>query len=181
MLTITKTKTKMINTKRMYIVNHLLAILPNSGCQKVKASLLRWAGVKVGRDVEIFQGVKIQGVGEVEIGDRAFLGHEALLMVNEGSKIVIGKEAIVGSRSVLLTGFHDITPNGDRILSRTGTTSTIIIGRGCSVSTGVMVLPGVKVGEMSIVAAGSVVTKDVAPYTMVAGVPAVFKKKLKND
>lgn len=181
MSTITKTKAKMINTKRMYIVNHMLAILPNSGCQKVKASLLRWAGVKVGRDVEIFQGVKIQGVGEVEIGDRAFLGHEALLMVNEGSKIVIGKEAIVGSRSVLLTGFHDITPNGDRILSRTGTTSTIIIGRGCSVSTGVMVLPGVKVGEMSIVAAGSVVTKDVAPYTMVAGVPAVFKKKLKND
>ena len=171
----------MIKSKRMFIVNHLLAILPNSGCQKVKASLLRWAGVNVGREVEIFQGVKIQGVGEVEIGDRAFLGHEALLMINEGSKIEIGKESIVGSRSILLTGFHDITPNGDRILSRKGTTSTITIGKGCSVSTGVMVLPGVTVGEMSIVAAGSVVTKDVAPYTMVAGVPAVFKKNLKND
>lgn len=165
----------------MFFVNELLAILPNSGCQRFKSNLLRWAGVKVGRNVEIFQGVKIQGVGEVEIGDGAFLGHEALLMVNEGSKIEIGKESIVGSRSILVTGFHDITPNGDRILSRTGTTSTITIGRGCSVSTGVMVLPGVIVGEMSIVAAGSVVTKDVEPYTMVAGVPAVFKKRLKND
>lgn len=171
----------MINTKRMYFVNILMEILPNAGLQKIKAKLFRWAGVKVGNNVEFFQGVKIQGVGEVEIGDGAFIGHEALLMVNEGSKIIIGKESIVGSRSILVTGFHDITPNGDRILSRAGTTSTIIIGRGCSVSTGVMVLPGVTVGEMSIVAAGSVVIKNVEPYTMVAGSPAVFKKKLKND
>ena len=171
----------MIKSKRMFVVNHLLAILPNSGCQWLKASLCRWSGIKVGKNVEIFQGVKIQGVGEVEIGDRAFIGHEALLMVNEGSKIVIEKEAIVGSRTILLTGFHDITPKGERILSRSGTMSTIIIGRGCSVSTAAMVLPDVTVGEMSIVAAGSVVTKDVEPYTMVAGVPAVLKKRLKND
>ena len=183
MLTITKTKAKakMINTKRMYIVNHLLVILPNSGCQKVKASLLRWAGVKVGRDVEIFQGVKIQGVGEMEIENKAFIGHEALLMVNEGSKIRIEEEAIVSSRTTIITGFHKITPTGKRILSREGTTSTIDICRGCCVLAGAIILPGVTIGEMSIVAAGSVVTKDVAPYTMVAGVPAVFKKKLKND
>ena len=171
----------MIHSKRIYFVNLLLAVLPNSSCQPLKAKLLRWAGVKVGRNVEIFQGVKIQGVGKIEIEDGAFLGHEALLMVNEGSRILIEENAIVGTRSILLTGFHDITPYERRILSRTGTCSSVIIGRGCSVSTGVMVLPGVTVGEMSIVAAGSVVTKDVEPYTMVAGVPAVFKKKLIND
>lgn len=177
----TITKTIMIKSKRMFIVNHLLAILPNSGCQSLKAGLLRWGGVKIGRNVEIFQGVKMQGVGEVEIGDRAFIGHEALLMVNEGSKIIIEKEAIVGSRTILLTGFHDITPKGERILSRSGTTSVVTIGEGSSVSTAAKVLPGVTVGEMSIVAAGAVVTKDVEPYTMVAGVPAVLKKRLKND
>ena len=80
-----------------------------------------------------------------------------------------------------MTGFHDITPKGERILSRSGTTSIITIGKGCSVSTAAKVLPGVTVGEMSIVAAGAVVTKDVEPYTMVAGVPAVLKKRLKND
>ena len=171
----------MIKSKRMYFVNLLLAVLPNSGCQRLKSSLLRWAGVKVGRNVEIFQGVKIQGVGEVEIGDGAFLGHEALLMVNEGSKILIHENAIVGSRSTIITGFHEITPDENRILSRSGTSSTILIGKGCSVSTGVMILPDVTVGDMSIVAAGSVVTRDVAPFTMVAGTPAVFKKRLKND
>ena len=171
----------MINSKRMYIVNHLLAILPNSGFQGFKAELLRWAGGKVGKKVEIFQGVKIQGVGDVEIGDRAFIGHEVLLMVNEGSKIIIEQNSIVSSRATVITGFHKITPNEERILSRTGTTSTIIIGRGCCVLAKSVILPGVNIGEMSIVAAGSVVTHDVEPYTMVAGVPAVFKKRLKND
>lgn len=171
----------MIHSKRIYFVNLLLAVLPNSSCQPLKVKLLRWAGVKVGKDVEVFQGVNIQGVGDIEIGDGAFIGHEALLMVNEGSVIEIEENAIVSSRVIVSAGFHDITPYEQRILSRTGTNSTITIGRGCSVLAGSIVLPDVHVGEMSIVAAGSVVTKDVAPFTMVAGVPAVFKKNLKND
>ena len=162
-------------------MNLLLAILPNSGCQRMKASLLRWAGVKVGDGVRVFQGAKIQGVGEVELCDRAFIGHEALLMVNEGGKIVLKPKAGVSSRVIIMTGYHHITPDGEGILSKEGTTSIVTIGYGCSVSAGSIILPGVTVGEMSIVAAGSVVTKDVEPYTMVAGVPAVFKKKLKND
>ena len=67
----------MIHSKRIYFVNLLLAVLPNSSCQSLKAKLLRWAGVKVGKDVEVFQGVNIQGVGDIEIGDGTFIGHEA--------------------------------------------------------------------------------------------------------
>lgn len=171
----------MIKSKRMYFVNLLLAVLPNSGCQRMKTSLLRWAGVKVGDGVRIFQGAKIQGVGEVEFCDRAFIGHEALLMVNEGGKIVLKPKAGVSSRVIIMTGYHHITPDGERILSKEGTTSTVTIGYGSSVSAGSIILPGVTVGEMSIVAAGAVVTKDVEPYALVAGVPAVFKKRLKND
>ena len=171
----------MIKSKRIYIVNLLLSVLPNSGCQKFKTQMLRWAGVKVGQNVELFQGAKIPGVGEIEIGDGAFIGHEVLLMVNEGSKIIIEPNSIVSTRTTVITGFHEITPYETRILSRTGTTSTINIKRGCCVLAKSVVLPGVAIGEMSIVAAGSVVTKDVEPYTMVAGVPAVFKKRLRND
>ena len=43
----------------------------------------------------------------------------------------------------------------------------------------VSVMPGVTIGEGAIVASGAVVTKDVAPYTLVAGVPAKFIKKLR--
>ena len=169
----------MRNSKRIYIVNLLMEILPNSGFQNMKAFLFRWAGVKVGKDVEIFQGVKVQGAGELEWGNRVFVGHEALFMLNEGSKIIVEDEAIIGSRTIIATGFHPITPTGTRILSREGTTSRIVIGKGCSVSTASVILPGVSVGEMSIVAAGATVTKDVEPYTLVGGCPAKFIKKLR--
>ncbi|MCR5361411.1 MAG: acyltransferase [Bacteroidales bacterium] len=168
----------MINSKRMCLVNLMLAILPNSGAQKLKSAMLRWAGVKVGRDVEIFQGVKVQGIGEMELGDRCFIGHEALFLINEGSRIVVGDEAIVGTRCTVVTGFHPITPDGPRILSREGTTSTVRIGRGSAVLTGSTVLPGVTVGDMSIVAAGATVTKDVEPYTLVGGCPAKEIRRL---
>ena len=169
----------MIKSKRIYLVNLLMDILPNSGAQGLKTKLYRWAGVRVGEGVEFFQGVKVQGVGELEIGDRAFIGHEVLFMLNEGSKVIIEPEAIVGSRSIVITGFHPIEPDGERILGREGTTSTVRIGRGCSVSTNCTVLPGVSVGEMSLVAAGAVINKDVAPYTLVGGCPAKFIKNLK--
>lgn len=169
----------MINTKRIYLVNILMALLPNSGLQRLKARLYRWAGVTVGDGVEFFQGIKVQGVGELIIRDKAFIGHEVLFMLNEGSKIIVEEEAIVGSRSTIVTGFHPITPEGSRILSREGTSSTIVICRGCSVSTHCLVLPGVTVGEMAIVAAGATVAKDVAPYTLVGGCPAKHIRNLK--
>lgn len=169
----------MINSKRIYLVNLMMALLPNSGCQSLKARLYRWAGAKVGKDVEFFQGIKVQGIGELEIGDRAFIGHEVLMMLNEGSKIIIEDNAIVGSRSILVTGFHPIEPEGDRILGRTGTSSVVRIGRGCSVSTSCVVLPGVSVGEMAIVAAGATVAKNVEPYTLVGGCPAKLIRSLR--
>lgn len=169
----------MINSKKIYLVNLLMAILPNSGCQKFKAKLYRWAGVKVGKDVEFFQGIKVQGIGELEIQDWAFIGHEVLFMLNEGSKIIVEESAVVSSRCMIITGFHPITPDGERIIGREGTCSTVKIGRGAAILAGSTVLPGVTIGEKALVAAGATVAKDVAPYTLVGGCPAKEIKKLK--
>jgi len=169
----------MISSKKIYLVNLLMALLPNSGCQGIKTRLFRWAGVKVGNQVELFQGIKIQGVGELELGDRCFIGHEVLFLLNEGSKVIVEPEAVVSSRCMLITGFHPIEPEGSRIIGRSGTTSTVTIARGAAVLAGCQVLPGVTVGEMSLVAAGATVTEDVAPYTLVGGCPAKFIRNLK--
>lgn len=167
----------MISSKKIYVVNMLMDVLPNSGCQSLKSRLYRWAGVKVGQNVEFFQGIKIQGIGELEIGDFAFIGHEVLMLLNDGSRLVIEEEAVVSSRTMLITGFHPVTPSGKRIIGREGTSSTVRICRGAAVLAGCTVLPGVTVGEMSMVAAGATVTKDVAPLTMVGGCPAKEIKK----
>ena len=174
----------MINSKKIYFANLVIGLLPNNALPKFKASLLRWAGVKVGQNVEIFQGFKIQGVGEVEIGDNSFLGNDVLLMVNEGSKIIIGNNVGISSKTIMVTGFHDITPNESRIVSRTGISfynDSSFYSNGVGISVGVIILPGVTIGEMSLIAAGSVVTRDVDPYTMVAGSPAKPKKQFKED
>lgn len=156
-----------------------MAVLPNSGCQKFKASLYRWAGANVGSGVEFFQGIKVQGIGELEIQDKAFIGHEVLFMLNEGSKIVVEESAVVSSRAMLITGFHPITPDGERIIGREGTCSTVRVGKGAAVLAGCTVLPGVTVGEKALVAAGATVAKDVEAYTLVGGCPAKFIRSLK--
>ncbi len=55
------------------------------------------------------------------------------------------------------------------------------IKKGAWIGAGAILLPGVTIGEYSLVAAGAVVTKDVLPYTMVAGVPAKVIKELKEE
>ena len=102
-------------------------------------------------------------------------------MVNKGSKIVIGDNAGISSRVIAVTGFHEFTPKEQRILSRTGTSSEIRIERGVGTGVGAIILPGVKIGEMAFIAAGAVVTRDVEPYTMVAGSPAKPKKNLSEN
>ena len=57
-------------------------------------------------------------------------------------------------------------------------TAPVKIGRGAWIAINVVILPGVTIGENSIVAAGSVVTKDVPPYTVVGGSPARELKKI---
>ena len=52
---------------------------------------------------------------------------------------------------------------------------------GCWICTGAIILSGVTIGKNSIVAAGSVVNKDIPPYTLVAGVPAKIKRRLQVD
>lgn len=165
----------------MYFVNLLMTLLPNSRFGNFKARLFRWAGVKVGHNVEIFQGVQVQGIGELEFGDGCNIGHEALFMLNVGGRIIIEPEAVVSSRCIVMTGFHPLDPDGPRIVSRQGTSSTVRIGRGSGVAVGCIVLPGVTIGEMALVASGATVAKDVEPYTLVGGCPAKFIRNLRSQ
>lgn len=170
-----------MNTKKLYIISLIFKLLPISRCHKFKARLLRWCGAKVGKNVEIFSTARIIGDGELEIGNNVFIGCDAIISCNKGSKIILEDYTIVGMRSILVTGFHPITPNGPRIIGYEGTSSIIHIRKGSSCGTSSIILPGITVGEMAHVAAGSVVTKDVMPYMRVAGNPAKPIRNLKTN
>lgn len=86
-------------------------------------------------------------------------------------KILVGRKTCIGERVMLLAGTHDPTTRNFQFV-----TKPISIGSCVWIATGAIVLPGVQIGDGAVVAAGSVVTKDVASWTVVGGNPARFIK-----
>ena len=87
-------------------------------------------------------------------------------------KIIIGTKVAISRESFICTASHDITkPNRPLV------TAPITICDGVWIGARAIILPGVTIGEGSVVAAGAVVTKNVDPFTVVGGNPAKFIKR----
>ncbi|TCD08464.1 sugar O-acetyltransferase [Pedobacter frigidisoli] len=106
------------------------------------------------------------------IGKNVFINH-ACSFLDMGS-ITIEDDVLIGPRVNLVTENHPLDP-ADR---RTLITKPIIIKRNAWIGAGATILPGVTIGENAVVAAGAVVSRDVAPDTIVGGVPAKFIKNI---
>ena len=165
----------MIRSSRIYIVSKLFRLIPETRGFALKARLLQWAGVELGREVRVCSSVTILGAGALEIGDRTWLGHQALIVCS--SKVVIGADVDIAPRVYIGTGTHELDAVGPRSAG-VGVSQPVVIGDGAWLSAGCMVLPGVTVGQKAVVAAGAVVAKDIAARTIVGGVPARIIKEL---
>lgn len=168
-----------MNPKKLYFFNLIIKILPPSHCYGLKNSLLRWCGAKVGNNVQMFSP-KILGDFDLELGDNVWIGHDPLIFGSKGSKITVESNAKIASRAILVTGYHKYNINYDNIAGP-GKFDDITIKKGALVDTQTIILPGKTVGEKAHVAAGSIVTHDVPPFTRVAGVPARIIKRFKAD
>lgn len=104
-----------------------------------------------------------------ELGDYSGIGLNCILH----GKVLMGNDVIMGPECVFYTQNHcsDKTDVPIRLQGNCKE-EPIIIGDDVWIGTRVIVLPGVKVGNHSIIAAGAVVTKDVPDYSIVGGVPA---------
>lgn len=106
------------------------------------------------------------------IGKKVFVNFGCSFMDRGG--ITIEDHVLVGPNVSLITENHTMNP-ADR---DTITSKEIIIKSYVWIGAGATILPGVTIGENSIIAAGAVVTSDVAPNTIVGGVPAKFIKNI---
>ena len=91
--------------------------------------------------------------------------------------IYIGEGSLIGHNVILATLNHNIDPNNRADLFP----KPIHIGKRVWIGSGAIVMPGITIGDNSIVGAGSVVTKNVEPNTIVAGNPAKFIKNINNN
>ncbi len=102
----------------------------------------------------------------ISLGKNVFINHACSFLDIGG--ISIEDDVQIGPRVNLTSENHPLDP-GDR---KTVIPSPVLIKRNAWIGAGATILPGVTVGENAIVAAGAVVSRDVPPNTVVAGVPA---------
>ncbi len=118
-------------------------------------------GVTIGKRVHVAPYSLIQGLGKVEIGD--------YVNVSTGSRIYSGTSTYEGGKrmsSPMLSVKQNFVKKG-----------AVIIGKDAFLGVGATVMPGVRIGEGAIVGAGTLVLKDIPPWTIAVGVPAKPIKK----
>ncbi len=110
------------------------------------------------------------GYGEIEIDQHVNIGEGSLVDGNGG--IEIGKNSLLGTGVVLLTGNHIYRDPRIPIRFQGTETGKVKVGEDVWLGAHVVVLPGVTVGNGSVVGSGAVVTKDIPPCSLAVGVPA---------
>lgn|GEM_PF-700841 len=154
------------------ILAQVAAGLPAQSFSRTRTALLRRAGMKIGPSSLVQGPIRITGEGnpceEISIGTYTLISGS--LHCDIGAPIQIGNRVRIGHDVSLLTVDHRVGPEEMRSGKRKF--GPIEIGDGAWLASRVVVLPGVNVGAGAIVAAGSVVTRDVPANTLAVGVPA---------
>jgi acetyltransferase-like isoleucine patch superfamily enzyme len=110
----------------------------------------------------------------ITIGKNVFINHACTFLDMGG--ITIEDDVLIGPKVNLITENHPLDP-GDR---KTLLCKPILVKRNAWIGAAATILPGVTIGENSVVAAGTVVTSDVAANTIAGGVPAKFIKAIEK-
>jgi len=123
-------------------------------------------GVRIDDSTTIFAPFYTNFGKFISIGKNVFINHACSFLDMGG--ITIEDDVLIGPKVNLVTENHPLDP-GDR---KALITNPIIIKRNAWIGAGATILPGVTIGENSVVAAGAVVSRDVPPNVVVGGIPA---------
>lgn len=150
----------------------------------VKLNALSEGGITGGTNVTIRRGSIIDCTGVYsELGEGILIGNNVGISENcyiqVRGYVEIGDDVIIGPNSSIFSENHNFENNDILIREQGVSRKGVKIERGVWIGTKSVILDGVTVGENSIVAAGSVVNKNIAPYSIVGGVPAKLIKRRK--
>ena len=110
----------------------------------------------------------------IHLGENVFINYNCVML--DSAAITIGDNVFIGPNCAFYTPFHPMNYKERRLPQEQA--SPIQIGDDSWLGGNVVVCPGVCIGKRCIIAAGSVVTKDIPDDCMAAGVPAVIKKRV---
>ena len=151
------------------MIPYRLALVP-----QLRAPWLRLLGAHLGRRVIVhdvrFFNLYRRGLSGLDVGEECFLGDECLLDLADG--IRLERQVTLAERVLILT--HTNVGYADHPLQEhfPAMAAPVVVESGSFIGANATILPGVRIGGGSFVAAGSVVKDDVPPGTLVGGVPA---------
>ncbi|MBC8138483.1 MAG: acyltransferase [Fibrella sp.] len=162
----------------LWLANVLGRLLPTGTGPRFRARLYRACGIQVGSATS-FHGPATfvccrGGQAKIVVGNSCRLNSP--LYLDASAPITLGNGVAVGHHVVIVTTAHEIGPPEMR--SGRHLHKPVTIGDGAWIAANVTLLPGVTIGRGAVVAAGSVVTRDVPDNTLVGGVPARVIRKL---
>lgn len=132
--------------------------------------------VNIGNQVVFCERATIwSGKDGVDIGDNVWIGINTYL-AGTGEHLSVGEHTLISDCCSIYTIEHNIGSLEIPINDQGGQPRPVTIGAHVLIGSGTRILPGVTIGDHAIIGAGSVVTRDVAPRTIVAGVPARFMR-----
>jgi acetyltransferase-like isoleucine patch superfamily enzyme len=159
----------------------------------MRRAIWRAVARKFGNGVRISSGVNFPHLETFEIGDGVFIGAQAFIQgrfdgsTKIGNHVWIGPQAYFDARDPVLGDYvgwgpgakvlgsaHAGFPIDRPIIQSDLEIRPVWVEEWADIGTGAILLPGVTIGKGSIVGAGAVVTRDVSPFAIVAGVPARF-------
>ena len=143
-------------------LNCIVCYLPSV---HLRRAFVRLAGAKLPKNVRFFEGVHIRNPKGITLGEGCSIGTRVLLDGRQG--LTAGKSVVFGYECIIWTLNHDY--NDINFQTKGG---PVTIGDYAWICSRAIVLPGITIGEGAVVASGAIVTKDVPPYAIVAGIPA---------
>lgn len=168
-------------------MSHLIAVVPSSfGLwlrQKIYGSnvkikylveLSSRRYITFGLDVAIDSLCRIiaDNDGFIVFGNRVALNRNVLINARGGGRIIIGNDVLIGPNVVIRSNNHRFESLSIPINRQGVTSGRITIEDDVWIAANCVILPNVKIGKGAIIGAGTVVTKDVEPYSIMGGVPA---------
>lgn len=139
-------------------------------CSSLKAAFLRILGAEIGKKPTFYPGVWITPARNLFVGDNVDFALDVL--ITTGGGVTIGDRVLIGYRTQILSTNHNIPNHRKPIFGSGHNKKPVVIENDVWIGANCIILPGVTIGEGAVIAAGSVVTKSVLPFTIVAGVPA---------
>jgi acetyltransferase-like isoleucine patch superfamily enzyme len=166
----------LVNVKRAMAITAMLNRLTFDDADEIRALFSELIGKKVDESFLLIPPFYTAGGGEIRVGHNVFVNQNCTFYDLGG--LDIADDVMIGPNVSIITMGHPLEPSRRRAAT---IGKPIAIERNVWIAAGATIVGGVTVGENSVVAAGSVVTKDVPPNILVGGNPARVIRSIGDD